>query len=84
MEATERREPEIRVPLGTNTGWNVQAVEKAAKDLMKEGFLLQEDAGCFISAPEGRDVLKLHARGRPFTHATEDSDVLKSRRTSRR
>src|SRR5205823_3434254 len=86
------RPMEIRVPLGTNTGWNVRApgfrapnlcalsgsftpfaktkaerqatgdprksleerytdheryvraVEKAAKDLMKEGFLLQEDA----------------------------------------
>jgi len=100
------RPMEIRVPLGTNTGWNVRApgfrtpnlcglsgsytpfaktkaerqatgdprkslqerytdhdryvraVEKATKDLMKERFLLQEDADRFISAAEGSGVLK--------------------------
>jgi len=100
------RPMEIRVPLGTNTAWNVRApgfrapnlcglsgsytpfaktkaerqatgdprkslqerytdhdryvraVEKAAKDLMKEGFLLQEDADRFISAAAASDVLR--------------------------
>jgi len=100
------RPMEIRVPLGTNTGWNVRApgfrapnlcglsgsftpfaqtkadrqasgdsrksleeryrdhdryvraVEKAAKDLMKEGFLLQEDADRFISAAAASGVLR--------------------------
>jgi hypothetical protein len=33
-------------------------VEKAAKDLMKEGFLLQEDADRLVSAAEASDVLK--------------------------
>ncbi len=100
------RPMEIRVPLGTNVGWNVRApgfrtpnlcglsgsfipfvetkaerravgdsrksleerysdhagyvkaVRKGAKDLMKEGFLLQEDADRFISAAEASDVLR--------------------------
>jgi Alpha/beta hydrolase domain len=36
----------------------VKAVEKAAKELVKERFLLQEDADAFISAAEASDVLK--------------------------
>lgn len=100
------RPMEIRVPLGTNTGWNlkappflegdlcslsgsyipfaetkaerqatgdprnsleerykdhkgyVKAVEKGAKKLMKEGFLLEEDAVRFISEAEASDVLR--------------------------
>jgi 3-hydroxy-3-methylglutaryl CoA synthase len=36
----------------------VRAVEKAAKDLMKEGFLLQEDADRFISAAEASNVVR--------------------------
>jgi len=96
---------EMRVPLGTNTGWNVQAgfrapdlcglsgayfpfaetkaerlangdprksleerykdhegfvkaVKKAAKKLVKEGFLLEEDAETYIRAAEASDVLR--------------------------
>jgi len=97
---------EIRVPLGTNMGWNVRApgfrapnlcglsgsyipfaatkaerrasgdprksleerysdhdryvraVEKAANDLMKEGFLLQEDADRFIRDAAASSVLR--------------------------
>src|SRR5262245_8191838 len=100
------RTMEIRVPLGTNMGWNVRApgfrapnlcglsgsyipfaatkaerraggdpgksleerysdhdryvraVEKAAKDLMKEGFLLQEDADRFIRDAAASSVLR--------------------------
>jgi hypothetical protein len=96
---------EVRVPLGTNLGWNVRmaprapdlcglsgayipfattraerlatgdsrmsleeryknhagfvkAVEKAAKHLVKEGFLLEEDAGAYVQAAEASDVLR--------------------------
>jgi len=97
---------EIRVPLGTNTGWNVRApgqrapnlcglsgsyipfattkaerlaagdprksleerykdhdgyvkaVEKAAKKLVHEGFLLEEDAEIWISTAKASNVLK--------------------------
>jgi hypothetical protein len=100
------RQMEIRVPLGTNTGWNVRApgfrapnlcglsgsyisfattkaerlatgdprksleerykdhdgyvkaVEKGARKLMQESFLLQEDADRFISEAEASDVLR--------------------------
>jgi hypothetical protein len=99
------RPMEIRVPLGTNTGWNVrapkfrapdlcglsgsfipfattkteraagdsrkslqeryenhegyvQAVKRAAKDLVKERLLLEEDAERFISAAETGNILK--------------------------
>ncbi|OLC12910.1 MAG: hypothetical protein AUH29_14685 [Candidatus Rokubacteria bacterium 13_1_40CM_69_27] len=100
------RPMEIRVPLGTHTGWNVRApgfrapnlcglsgsyipfattkaerlasgdprksleerykdhdgyvraVEHAAKKLMHEGFLIEEDADRFISAGEASDVLR--------------------------
>jgi hypothetical protein len=100
------RPMQIRVPLGTNAGWNVRApgrregnlcalsgsfipfattkverlgsgdprksleerykthdkyvkaVEHAAKQLMHEGFLLQEDAERFISAAEASDALR--------------------------
>jgi hypothetical protein len=100
------RPMQIRVPLGTTTGWNVRrpdqrapglcaltgsffplaetkaqrlangdprkslaerykdhagfvkAVKKAAKELVKERFLLQEDADAFIGAAEASDVLK--------------------------
>jgi hypothetical protein len=100
------RPMEVRVPLGTNMGWNVRApgfrapnlcglsgsfipfattkeerqaagdprksleerykdhegyvkaVRKATKDLMKQRFLLQEDADYFISAAEASDVLR--------------------------
>jgi hypothetical protein len=36
----------------------VKAVEKAAKHLVKERFLLEEDAETFISAAEASDVLR--------------------------
>jgi Alpha/beta hydrolase domain len=36
----------------------VKAVEKGAKELMKDGFLLEEDAERFIQAAESSDVLK--------------------------
>jgi hypothetical protein len=36
----------------------VKAVRKAAKELVKERFLLQEDADAFISAAEASDVLR--------------------------
>jgi hypothetical protein len=36
----------------------VKAVRKAAKDLVRERFLLQEDADAFIGAAEASDVLK--------------------------
>jgi hypothetical protein len=36
----------------------VKAVKKAAKDLVRERFLLQEDADAFISGAEASDVLK--------------------------
>ena len=96
---------EVRVPLGTNLGWNVRmtprapdlcglsgayipfattraerlengdsrmsleeryknhagfvkAVEKAAKHLVKEGFLLEEDAGAYVQAAEASNVLQ--------------------------
>jgi hypothetical protein len=100
------RPMEIRVPLGTNTGWNlrvparregnlcglsgsyipfartkadrqasgdprksqeerykthekyVKEVEKAAKKLVREGFLTAEDAGRFIREAEASDVLR--------------------------
>jgi hypothetical protein len=100
------RQMEIRVPLGTNMGWNVRAlgfrapnlcglsgsyipfattkaerlaagdprksleerykdhdgyvkaVEKAAKKLVQERFLIQEDAETFISAAEASNVLR--------------------------
>ncbi len=100
------RPVQIRVPLGTSTGWNVRApghrppnlcsltgsffpfadskaerlvtgdprksleerykdhdgfvkaVKKAAKDLVKERFLLEEDAQKFIQAAEDSDVLR--------------------------
>jgi hypothetical protein len=99
------RPMQIRVPLGTNTGWNVRAgfrapdlcglsgsfipfattkaerlaaedprksleerykdhdgfvkaVRKAAKELVHERFLLEEDAEIFINAAEASDVLR--------------------------
>jgi hypothetical protein len=100
------RPMEIRVPLGTNVGWNVRApglrepnlcglsgsfipfaetkadrlasgdprrsleerykthegyvraVEQAARRLVREGFLLEEDAQRFIDAAEASDVLR--------------------------
>jgi hypothetical protein len=100
------RPMEIRVPLGTNVGWNVRApgfmapnlcalsgsyipfettradrlasgdprrsleerykthegyvraVEQAARRLVREGFLLEEDANLYISAAEASDVLR--------------------------
>jgi hypothetical protein len=36
----------------------VKAVEKAAKHLVKEGFLLEEDAGAYVQAAEASDVLR--------------------------
>jgi hypothetical protein len=36
----------------------VKAVEKAAKHLVKERFLLEEDAETFISAAEASDVMR--------------------------
>ena len=36
----------------------MKAVRKAAKDLVRERFLLQEDADTFVSAAEASDVLK--------------------------
>lgn len=36
----------------------VKAVEHAAKKLVHEGFLLEEDANTFISAAEASDVLR--------------------------
>jgi hypothetical protein len=36
----------------------VKAVEKAAKHLMKEGFLLEEDAGAYVQAAEASDMLQ--------------------------
>ncbi|HEU5393938.1 MAG TPA: alpha/beta hydrolase domain-containing protein [Candidatus Methylomirabilis sp.] len=36
----------------------VKAVEKAAKHLVKEGFLLEEDAEKYIQAAEASDVLR--------------------------
>jgi len=36
----------------------VKAVEQAAKKLMNEGFLLQEDADRFISAAQASSVLR--------------------------
>jgi Alpha/beta hydrolase domain len=36
----------------------VRAVEKAAKDLMKEGFLIQEDADRSVRAAEASNVLR--------------------------
>jgi len=36
----------------------VKAVEHAAKKLVHEGFLLEEDANTFISAAEASDVLQ--------------------------
>ena len=36
----------------------VETVKKAAKELVKERFLLQQDADAFIGAAEASDVLK--------------------------
>ncbi len=47
------RPMEIRVPLGT-----VRAVEHAAKKLIQEGLLLQEDADRFIIDAEASNVLR--------------------------
>ena len=87
------RPMEIRVPLGTNVGWNlrapfipfattkaerlakgdprrslqeryknhqgyVEAVQRAAAELVQERFLLQEDADRFVSDAQASSVLK--------------------------
>jgi hypothetical protein len=106
LDIAGTRPMEIRVPLGTNTGWNVRApgsrapnlcsltgsfipfattkaerlasddprksleerykdhegfvkaVKKAAKELVKERFMLEEDADRWVSAAEASDILR--------------------------
>ncbi len=62
-------DPKVR--LGTLTDEQVKEVEKAARRLVKQRFLLEEDAQRFIQAAEARPVplAAQRARKRPFTKA---------------